>query len=159
MFPAAGPFGHCGDEIARGTAMAAGGDWARLGAASGGRGTRARRRVAIVAVLVLVGAGPVVVSGAGPAGGIGNTCDETMNPAAQGSSSGLTVACTFTDAGASSSLTINDYDDAVWHYGAARDVNVTVTRTNSSTARQVTIKPRPTNNTAAVTCANSPAGA
>jgi hypothetical protein len=84
-----------------------------------------------------------------------------MNPAASGNSSGLIVACTFDSTGTASSLSITDYDDAVWHYGAARNVNVTVTRTGGTagtTAGQTTIKSRPTNNTAAASCAGSPAG-
>jgi hypothetical protein len=85
-----------------------------------------------------------------------------MNPAASGNSSGLIVACTFDSTGTASSLSITDYDDAVWHYGAARNVNVTVARTTvggvPSTAGKTTIKSRPTNNTAAASCVNSPAG-
>ena len=97
---------------------------------------------------------------AGPAGAA-NACNESMNPAASGNSSGLIVACTFDSTGTASSLSITDYDDAVWHYGAARNVNVTVTRTGGTagtTAGQTTIKSRPTNNTAAASCAGSPAG-
>jgi hypothetical protein len=85
-----------------------------------------------------------------------------MNPAASGNSSGLIVACTFDNNGLASSISITDYDDALWHYGAARNVQVTVARTTvggvSSTAGKTTIKSRPTNNTAAASCANSPAG-
>jgi hypothetical protein len=98
---------------------------------------------------------------AGPAGAA-NACNESMNPAASGNSSGLVVACTFDSTGTASALTITDYADAVWHYGAARNVNVTVARTTvggvSSTAGKTTIKSRPTNNTAAASCAGSPAG-
>jgi hypothetical protein len=97
---------------------------------------------------------------AGPAGAA-NACDETMNPAASGNSSGLVIGCTFDSTGTASSLTITDYADAVWHYGAARNVNVTVTRTGGTagtTAGQTTIKSRPTNNTALASCAGSPAG-
>ncbi len=94
---------------------------------------------------------------AGPAGAA-SSCNESMNPAAQGNASGLIVACTFSNAGAGSALTVTDYDDALWHYGAARSVNVTVQRTNSSTAGKLTIKSRPTNNTVVASCANSPAG-
>ena len=68
---------------------------------------------------------------AGPAGAA-NACNESMNPAASGNSSGLIVACTFDSTGTSSALSITDYDDAVWHYGAARNVQVTVQRTSSS---------------------------
>jgi len=100
-----------------------------------------------------------IMIGAGAAGAA-NACDESMNPAASGNSSGLIVACTFDSTGTSSALSITDYDDAVWHYGAARNVNVTVQRTGSpgTTAGKLTIKSRPTNNTAAASCANSPAG-
>jgi hypothetical protein len=94
---------------------------------------------------------------AGPAGAA-NACDESMNPAASGNSSGLIVACTFDSTGTASTISITDYDDALWHYGAARNVNVTVQRTNSSTAGKTTIKSRPTNNTATASCVNSPAG-
>jgi len=63
---------------------------------------------------------------AGPAGAVTNNCDEVMNPAAGGNSSGLLVACTFASkADAGTQLLINDYDNAVWHYGASRNVNVT----------------------------------
>jgi hypothetical protein len=97
---------------------------------------------------------------AGPAGAA-SSCNESMNPAAQGNSSGLIVACTFSSAGAGSALTISDYDDAQWHYGAARNVNVTVARTGGTagtTAGKLTIKSRPTNNAVLASCANSPAG-
>jgi hypothetical protein len=96
-----------------------------------------------------------VMIGAGPAGAA-NSCDETMNPAAEGNASGLIVSCLLDSPGAS--LVIEDYADAVWHYGAARNVNVTVQRTANSTAGKTTIKSRPTNNTTVASCANSPAG-
>jgi hypothetical protein len=95
---------------------------------------------------------------AGPAGAVGSTCNVSMNPAAGGNASGLNVACIFASGDSGSAITITDYPDAVWHYGAARNVNVTVTRTASSTAGQTTIKSRPTNNLATPSCANSPAG-
>jgi len=72
-----------------------------------------------------------------------------MNPAAGGNASGLNVACVFNSGDAGSQVNVTDYADAVWHYGAARNVNVTVQRTSSSTAGKTTIKSRPTNNTAA----------
>jgi hypothetical protein len=85
-----------------------------------------------------------------------------MNPAASGNASGLIVSCVFSAAGVSPQITITDYADAVWHYGAARNVNVTVARTTvggvPSTAGKLTIKSRPTNNAVAASCANSPAG-
>src|SRR3954469_12099777 len=100
--------------------------------------------VGLTAALMAVGA---IMIGAGAAGAA-NACDESMNPAASGNSSGLIVACTFDNNGLASSISITDYDHAAWHYGAARNVNVTVQRTGSSTAGKLTIKSRPTNNTA-----------
>jgi len=99
---------------------------------------------------------------AGPAGAVGSTCDMSMNPAAGGNASGLNVACILNNGDSGTSITITDYPDAVWHYGAARNVNVTVARTTvggvPSTAGKTTIKSRPTNNLATASCANSPAG-
>jgi hypothetical protein len=88
-----------------------------------------------------------------------------MNPASQGNASGLIVACTFSSAGVSSALTITDYADAVWHYGAARAVMVGVTRTGAApgTVSGSNLKTCATNNTAAAaTCfgvaSSNPAG-
>jgi len=79
--------------------------------------------VGLAAVLMAVTSTIII---AGPAGAVSNTCNSTMNPAANGGASGLIVACTFTNkANAGASLTINDYNDAVWHYGASRNVSVT----------------------------------
>jgi hypothetical protein len=82
---------------------------------------------------------------AGPAGAA-SSCTETMNPAANGNSSGLTVACEFSAAGTSAAITIDDYADAVWHYGAARKVAITIKVVGGSSANQTTIKTCPTNN-------------
>jgi hypothetical protein len=102
---------------------------------------------------------------AGPAGAV-STCDESMNPAAGGNASGLIVACNFSNAGVSTALTIQDYADAEWHFGAARTVAVAVTRTGAApgTVTGSVIKTCATNNTtAAATCfgvaAAQPAGA
>jgi hypothetical protein len=88
-----------------------------------------------------------------------------MNPASQGNSSGLIVACTFSSTGVSAALTISDYADAVWHFGAARTVAVGVTRTgtNPGTVSGSNLKTCATNNTAtAATCfgvaSSNPAG-
>jgi hypothetical protein len=101
-----------------------------------------------------------VIIVAGPAGAA-NACEESMNPAAAGNASGLVVGCTF-DSPLGTSIIIEDYADAVWHYGAARNVHVTVARTTvagvPSTAGKTTIKSRPTNNTTVASCVNSPAG-
>ena len=117
------------------------------------------RRYFVGLVAGLMAASTLVL--AGPAGAA-SSCDESMNPAASGNASGLIVACTFSSAGVSTGLTIQDYADAEWHWGAARSANVTVARTTvggvPSTAGKLTIKSRPLNNTAAASCANSPAG-
>jgi hypothetical protein len=54
-----------------------------------------------------------------------------MNPAASGNASGLIVACTL-DAPLGTSNIIQDYADAVWHYGAARNVSVSAVRTGAA---------------------------
>jgi len=102
---------------------------------------------------------------AGPAGAA-STCDESMNPAAGGNASGLIVACTFSNLGVSSALTIQDYADAQWHFGGARTVAVYATRTGTApgTVTGSVIHTCLTNNTtAATTCAgvaaSDPAGA
>lgn len=113
--------------------------------------------VGLTAALLAVGS---IMIMAGPAGAT-NSCNESMNPAAGGNSSGLIIACEFDSTGTASSLTISDYADAVWHYGAARNVNVTVARTGGTvgtTAGKTTIKSRPTNSTTVASCANSPSG-
>jgi hypothetical protein len=96
--------------------------------------------VGLTAALLAVSS---IIIFAGPAGAISNACDETMNPAGGGNASGLIVACTFASkADAGTQLLINDYDNAVWHYGASRNVNVTVARTGAApgtTAGQTTI--------------------
>jgi hypothetical protein len=96
---------------------------------------------------------------AGPAGAA-SSCDESMNPAAGGNASGLIVACTFSSAGVSTGLTIQDYADAQWHFGGARTVSVGVTRTGTApgTVSGSVIKTCATNNTtAAVACFGSTA--
>jgi len=80
---------------------------------------------------------------AGPAGAssTADTCNNTMNPANNGNSSGLIIACQFSSATtAGTSLTIEDYKDAVWHAGAVRSVNVTVSRANGSEAGHYVVK-------------------
>jgi len=100
---------------------------------------------------------------AGPAGAA-NACNESMNPAASGNSSGLIVGCTFDSTGTASSLTITDYADAVWHYGATRSVAVSGIRTGATAPGVVggaQVVGCATNNTAAaVACAGgtAPAG-
>lgn len=75
---------------------------------------------------VMLAAVPIL--GAAPAGAVlSNACSEGMAPAAAGNASGLNVACTFTTTGLGSQIVINDYPTAVWHSGAARQVNVTDT--------------------------------
>jgi len=117
-----------------------------------------RRRYFVGLAAALMAASTLVISAA-PAGAASD-CNESMNPAAGGNASGLIVSCVFSSAGVSTALTIHDYADAVWHFGQARSVNVTVQRTGSpgTTAGKLTIKSRPTNNTALASCANSPAG-
>src|SRR5712691_12932208 len=91
----------------------------------------------------------------GPAGAA-SSCDESMNPAAAGNASGLIVACTFSSAGVSSALTIQDYADAAWHFGGARTVAVYAVRTGAApgTVSGSVIKTCVTNNTtAAAACA------
>jgi len=56
-----------------------------------------------------------------------------MNPAQNGNASGLTIACTFVSgATAGTSLIIDDYKDAVWHAGNARQVTATVNRNGAN---------------------------
>jgi hypothetical protein len=98
---------------------------------------------------------------AGPAGAA-SSCDESMNPAAGGNASGLIVACTFSSAGVSTGLTIQDYADAQWHFGGARTVAVGVTRTGAApgTVSGSVIKTCATNNTTlGVACFGSTAAA
>jgi len=96
---------------------------------------------------------------AGPAGAdsVADDCQNTMNPANNGNSSGLIIACEFSGlATAGTSLTIEDYKDAVWHAGNARQVTVTVSRANSSEAGHYVVKWTGTG--VACTTASCPAG-
>ena len=61
---------------------------------------------------------------AAPAGAA-STCNSGEAPALQGQMSGLKIACTFLAADVGASSTYLDYPNAVWHWGAARVVNVT----------------------------------
>ena len=109
---------------------------------------------------------------AGPAGAVTNACIEDMNPAGQGNASGLTVACTFvsgaavglnftlTDAYDATSDGLGPASGAIYHYGAARIVNVTATRTGAApgvlTGANI-ISCATNNTTAAVSSAACPA--
>jgi len=97
----------------------------------------------------------LLITAAAPAGAA-STCDESMNPAASGNASGLIVSCVFSAAGVSPQITITDYADAVWHYGSARTVAVSVTRTGAAPGTVTSgalVKVCPDNNTtAATTC-------
>jgi len=80
---------------------------------------------------------------AGPAGASSTSddCQNTMNPANNGNSSGLIIACEFSGlATAGTSLTIEDYKNAIWHAGSARQVNATVSRANGSEAGHYIVK-------------------
>jgi len=55
-----------------------------------------------------------------------------MAPAAGGNASGLSVACTIANADINPTVTIKDYNDGEWHYGAARSVMVQAKRTGAS---------------------------
>lgn len=113
--------------------------------------------VGLTAALLAVSA---VVIGAGPAGAV-NACNNSMNPAASGNSSGLIVACTL-DSPVGTSSIIEDYADAVWHYGAARSVAVSAIRTGTApgTPSGNVIQFCATNNTtASVACSGSTAAA
>jgi len=104
-------------------------------------------RLYIVSLLAVVMAiGTIVV--AAPAGAA-SSCKEEMNPALQGNSSALIVACTFSSAGVGSAVVVRDYADAVWHWGAARSVAVSAVRTGGNapgTPTGAIIKTCPTNN-------------
>jgi hypothetical protein len=131
-----------------------------------------RRRYFVLLAAALMAAATIAI--ASPAGAISNTCTESMNPAGQGQSSGLTVACTFASGtAAGTNLTVTDAFDpttktgGIWHYGEARNVAVTVKRTGASpgtTAGQTTISTCATNNlttqpiTAACPTPGDPAG-
>jgi hypothetical protein len=62
-----------------------------------------------------------------------NGCNFGQFPNAPGGQSGLTVNCTFTNAGTSSSNTIEDFPQAVWHNGAAWTVIGGATTSGSPT--------------------------
>jgi len=90
-----------------------------------------RRRYFVGLVAGLVAVGTMIF--ATPAGA--GTCNNSMNPANNGNSSGLIVACTFANAAeAGTSLTIDDYKDALFHAGAARSVSITATKAANATA-------------------------
>jgi hypothetical protein len=114
---------------------------------------------------------------AGPAGALANECIEHMDPNGQGNASGLTVACTFLSGiAAGTNFTMEDAysplspqpggagnlgvaSGVLWHYGAARTVNVTATRNTATTftpASNRNLKSCATNNTAAAV--STPAG-
>jgi len=108
---------------------------------------------------------------AGPAGALANECHEGMDPYGNGNASGLTVACTFLSGTAAGlNFTMEDAYDAtadgtavpagaLYHYGAARTVNVTLSRTSATVFSPANIlKGCATNNTvAAVVSAACPA--
>jgi hypothetical protein len=90
-----------------------------------------RRRYFVGLAALLVAASTIIL--AGPAGALTDDCQNTMNPAQNGNASGLSVACTFVSgASAGTSLIIDDYKDAVWHAGNARQVTVTVNRNGAN---------------------------
>jgi hypothetical protein len=62
-----------------------------------------------------------------------NACNFGQFPNAPGGQSALTVNCTFTNAGTSSSNTIEDFPQAVWHNGAAWTVTGGATTLGSPT--------------------------
>jgi len=105
---------------------------------------------------------------AGPAGALANECHEGMDPYGNGNASGLTVACTFISGTAAGlNFTMEDAysplspqpggagnlgvaSGALYHYGAARLVNVFMTRNSATTFSPNNIlKSCPTNNTSA----------
>src|SRR6185503_15135838 len=102
-------------------------------------GLRMRCRGFFVGLTAALMAVTSVIIVAGPAGGLANECHEGMDPYGNGNASGLTVACTFiSGAAAGISFTMEDAYDAtadgtavpagaLYHYGAARTVNVTLT--------------------------------
>ena len=125
-----------------------------------------RRRYFVGLIAALMAASTLMLAaGAAPAGAASD-CNESMNPAASGNASGLIVSCTFSSAGAATSLVIQDYADAEWHYGAARTVAVSVIRTGAApgtVAAGATLQVCPNNLTAAsATCfgaaSSNPAG-
>jgi len=124
-----------------------------------------RRRYFVGLIAALMAASTLMITAAAPAGAASD-CDESMNPAASGNASGLIVSCVFSAAGVAPQITITDYADAVWHYGSARTVAVSVTRTGAAPGTVTSgalIKVCPLNNTtAAATCfgaaASNPAG-
>jgi len=90
-----------------------------------------RRRRYFVGLIAALMAASGLMLAAAPAGAA-SSCNESMNPAASGNASGLIVSCVFSAAGIAPQITIKDYADAVWHYGQARTVAVSVIRTGAA---------------------------
>ena len=109
------------------------------------------RRYFVGLAAVLITASTLMM--AGPSGAaVSNACTETNNPGLQGQPAGLSVACTFTNAGLGTAITIDDFATAQWHAGAARSVNVTESKgqtgqPSGSTAGKTTIKTTATSTT------------
>jgi hypothetical protein len=89
----------------------------------GGLGMRRRRSLLLLVAVVTAMAG--VISTAGPASALTNTCSSGMYPNLPAGQSALKVACTAI-APLNSAVTINDFGDAMWHWGAAHTVTGTV---------------------------------
>jgi len=90
--------------------------------------------------MILIAA-PAGATGFGATSVGSDDCVNSMNPANNGNSSGLVIACVFSGlATAGTSLTIEDYKDAVWHAGAVRQVTATVSRANGSEAGHYVVK-------------------
>lgn len=104
----------------------------------------AGRRYFVTLVAAVIAASVLLISG--PAGAaVSDACTETNNPGIEGNPAGLNVECTFTNAGLGTAITIKDYDSAVWHAGAVRNVSITESRgqtgqTSGSTAGKTYIK-------------------
>jgi len=106
-----------------------------------------RRRYFVGLAALLVAASMILIAAPAGATGFGaatvgsDDCVNSMNPANNGNTSGLYIACVFSSAAqAGTSLTIDDYKDAVWHAGAVRQVTATVSRANGSEAGHYVVK-------------------